>query len=72
MSKPTNVYMHTMDFRPAYFNGEQLVHAYRGMPLDDLLVNSLKEIRQQQKKATEFRRSHGWDADGYGYMLFKV
>ncbi len=54
-------YMHTLNGKPAsFFGGEQICFAGdRGGKIK--LVNSLKQIRKEQKITKKFREKMGWD-----------
>lgn len=63
-------YMHTLDGRPAFFDGEQICFLRRFGKPSMALAKSLKQIRLQQARSNEFRRSLG-DYDEikrYGYV----
>lgn len=54
-------YMHTIDGKPAYFDGRQIVFFMRHTNRKQarLLVGSLREIRQQQAASRRQRRAWG-------------
>ena len=53
-------YMHTLDGRPAAFDGYQVCYAaYYGKP--NKLCESLKQIRQEQKISHKNRKADGLD-----------
>lgn len=61
-------YMHTIDGRPALWNGLQIV-----FPASTSAVyteNSLNEIRRHQQATIRFRRNNDFDCDisRYGYV----
>lgn len=60
-------YMHLIDGEPARFDGEQICYAdKRRFPVK--LVDSLIQIRKEQRKSKAYRKAHGFhDSDGYGY-----
>ena len=67
--------MHTVDRRPAYFDGEQIVFC-EILPhwQDDyqvaLLRESLAEIESDQAKSTRFCRRNNFGLDlSYGYVV---
>ena len=67
-------YMHTIDGKPAYFDGEQLLFCGKGTPLSVLFVDSLKEIRANQQSSEIYRKHvlHDYSGyHGYGYIRFK-
>lgn len=59
-------YMHTLDGRPAQFNGEQLVYRTRSVRL----VPTLAQVREEQAASRDFRTACGCGdrRDGYGYI----
>lgn len=67
-------YMHTISGAPAFFDGEQICFARRGASLQGILVDSLKQIRQEQSASNHFRKvilKAGWEPGVYGYLWFK-
>lgn len=67
-------YMHTVDGRPGYFDGEQIVFANdRGTWRDDynfcVIVASVKQIDEERAKSEAFRLKHKWDVPRYGYVI---
>ena len=70
-----NRYMHLLDGKPAYFDGEQLVYASRFdsyMTAERLFVNDLRTIRRQQQQTMEYRSSLRWEPTGmYDYLRIK-
>lgn len=69
----TTKYMHLIDGKPAYFDGDQLVYAGHGVRLDELLVDSLHEIRQQRGASQRFRyKLKDYDDQGYSYLRVRV
>ena len=56
-------YMHTLNSKPAYFDGTQVVYFTRyGRAIP--LVSSLKEIRKHQVKSFNYRLGKGYDDCG--------
>lgn len=68
-------YMHLLDGRPAYFcpKERQLFFVFNSnnIRLDQLLVGSLKEIREQQRLDEEWVKSTGNKRD-YTYHYLRV
>lgn len=61
-------YMHTIDGKPASFEGDQVCFSHKQIKL----VDSLYLIRKQQKQSTEWRKSQGFsDVGGLGYVTIK-
>ena len=50
-------YMHTVDEKPAFYNGEQLCFAEKRWPV--IPVNSIETIKSQQERSKEWRLSRG-------------
>lgn len=68
-AKVTWYYMHTLDGRPAAFDGRQVHFMANG----DRLVGSLKELREQQKASATYRAAHGYEAlYPYGYRRVRL
>lgn len=64
-------YMHTLDRKPASYDGHQ-VH-FMSMGIRAKLCRSLREIRKQQRASTLWRADQGWtDVGQYGYCLVSV
>ena len=68
-------YMHTLNGRPAYYDGTKIVFAMRGgyVRRGQWLCESLDEIRKQQRQSFRWRRDQGldnrWD---HGYVRMHV
>lgn len=64
-------YMHTIDGKPATFDGWQICYAtYYGKP--NILCESLKQIRAEQKISRRNRLSRGWDDDfAYSHLRYE-
>ncbi len=70
-----NVYMHTINSRPAYFcEEEQIVFAMDGsMKIPESFCSSLKEIRHQQKQTVAWRKHKGFKTHlDYGYLRLRL
>jgi hypothetical protein len=64
-------YMHTIDGKPAYFAGDQIVFApYRGKPAQ--LAPSRDAIKEQQRMTKAFRKKHGFDFNETRFSFIKV
>lgn len=63
-------YMHTIDDRPGFFNGNQICFAIvRGNgKACQRLVATLDQIRAEQKLSVRFRNSFGWEIPRYDYV----
>ena len=72
------MFMHTIDGRPAGFDGEQVVFAthhphWQDRPYPVRLVASLRTIRAQQERSRSYRASAGFfDEWDYGYAYVEV
>lgn len=67
-------YMHTIDGKPAYYDGEQIVYCGNGTPVSVLFADSLTEIRRDQQRSAIYRHLKLKDYSGcfgYGYIRFK-
>jgi hypothetical protein len=49
-------YMHTLDSRPAHYNGEQIVLATRHVRL----IDSLTTVSEQRRASMAFRKERGY------------
>lgn len=69
-----SVYIHTLNGKPAVFDGEQLCYVNKsGGPLDRLLRPSLETIRDEQRASTAYRERHGWPHAGkHDYIRLSV
>lgn len=58
-------YLHTLDGKPAYYNGDQIVYGAQYTPL----VNDLRTIKKQQQFSKEWRIKKGFGKvfPVYGY-----
>lgn len=63
-------YMHTIDGRPATFDGYQICYAtFYGKP--NILADSLAQIRKEQKLTERNRKADGYETIGdYGYLRY--
>jgi hypothetical protein len=64
-------YLHTLDGKPATFDGFQICFASRyGKP--NLMAESLDQIRREQKISIKNRQERGYSDDfKYGYLRYK-
>lgn len=71
--KQKSYYMHTIDGKPATFDGNQICYAtYFGKAND--LCSSLAQIHREQQASIRFRRLHGLDdfpIGRYSHLRFK-
>lgn len=67
------VYMHTLDGTPAFFDGNQICFLPRART-QDVLRDSLDQIRAEQRKTIAWREKHGFWGGGarYGHVMFYV
>lgn len=65
-------WMHTLNGKPAAFDGQQVCYWWRNAPL----AKSLKQIKREQVASTEWRRERGLsDAPGdssYGHIIIRI
>ncbi len=63
------IYMHTLNGRPAYFDGDQIVYGVNEVRCFCL---SLQEIRKQQKQSDAWRKGMGYGPHSpYSYTKFR-
>ncbi len=56
---PKKYYMHTLNERPAEFDGRRIVYmTFYGDP--GVLARDLKQIRREQDLSRKFREARGW------------
>lgn len=68
-----NKYMHLIDSRPAFYDGEQICFANDGTTTSELFVDSLKRIRKEKRMTIDFRTKCGFELiDDYSYLRVKV
>lgn len=70
-------YLHTIDTRPATFDGEQLVFAtehphWQDAPTPAVPVATLAQLAREQEASRRFRAAHRWEAFDYGYAVLDV
>jgi len=72
----TKYYLHTIDGKPAGFDGDQICYAQKGKGWSAPLVKDLKTIRKEQKKTFKFRKKfkEKYDKyqDEYDYVIVEV
>ena len=67
-------FLHTLDGRPAYFDGEQVVFSHQLPHWEDeydatRVVASLEELLDQQAASLRYRSRKGWDVPHMGYVV---
>lgn len=66
-------YMHTINGVPAFFSGEQICYGGNRQEARrfNILTKSLYQIKKEQRKSTQHRRSNGLldDNTNLGYMI---
>ena len=68
----TTVYIHTLDGRPAMFDGYQVCYAAHYGRANDVAL-SLRQIRREQAASTRNRLADGLSDDlEYGYRRYAV
>jgi hypothetical protein len=78
MSETRRLYLHTIDGKPATFDGEQISFVtqhpdWQDRPYPARPVASLRTIKAQQARAREYRRQMGFgELGGYGYVFVEV
>lgn len=73
-NKSNSIYMHTANGCPAMFDGNQIVIVNRyssGITLKSMFRNSLKEIRDEQWKAIDWRKRRGYETDERDYNYIR-
>jgi len=72
----TKYYLHTIEGKPAGFDGDQICYADKGKGWASPLVKDLKTIRKQQKKTFKFRvqfkEKYDKYQDKYDYVIVEV
>jgi len=65
-------YLHTINGRPAYFDGDQICYTtYYGKAAT--LCDSLRQIRKEQKLTQEYRERKGYDLHmDYSYVRVAI
>ena len=58
--RKTKYYMHTLDGKPACYDGDQICFMTHGTPLSRF-PTSLAQVRQEQKSSDEWRQKQGYD-----------
>lgn len=70
------MYMHILNDKPAFFDGEQIVYMSRGRKINKIrIVKDLKTIRRQQRLCEIFRKSIGcydFNTINYSYVIIEV
>jgi hypothetical protein len=75
VKKSESFYLHTVDGRPAYFDGEQVVFAEVHPYWEDsfetcVLRRSVDEIHADQERSARYREKRGFGRLGrYGYVV---
>jgi hypothetical protein len=70
-------YLNTLDGRPAYFDGEQLVFAEQLPHWQDAYdacrcCTSVAQVELIQEATEHYRLRHGWDVLPMGYVVIAV
>ncbi len=69
-----SIYIHILEGRPAFFNGQQLCFVTeggggKGAPV----AYSLRQIRDEHRKSADYRRRKGYDTDlEVGYRRYRI
>jgi len=65
------LYMHTIDGRPAYFNGVQIIPAFNECRR---LETSVRAIRRNEERSIKYREEYKpwFDPKHYGYVRVRV
>lgn len=61
-------YLHTWNGLPAYFDGEQILPAFKSSKRPQPLVESLAQLRREQQLAMQYRASRDWPALKLDYV----
>ncbi len=69
-----NKYMHLCCLQPGYFDGDQICLGFRNIKMSELLVNSLQQIRREQRATKKYREFMGFEVapTDYSYILIKM
>ncbi len=72
MSKP--YYMHTIDGKPAYYSGHDIVFLFQGSQSHRVakLATSLDQIKAEQKFSQAWRNLRGYKKEGFSLGWVKV
>ena len=69
--RPPARYIHTINGRPARYDGDQICYALVTIPINT--CESLKQIRREEKATVQWRASKGFDNTAqYGHMRVLV
>lgn len=75
MSDRKRYYIHTLNGRPAFFDGEQICYASKYQREGNVASTSLKQIRREQIKSSKWRYEmfgeNGMKHE-YGYVRFTL
>ncbi len=74
MSKGNNYYLHTLDDKPAYFDGRQICFCFQGGDhrSRQRLVRDLKQIRKEQEASRRWRDEMGYENSVWRYGYVRV
>lgn len=75
MSDRKNYYIHTLNGRPAFFDGEQICYACKYQRAGNVACTSLAQIRREQRSSAKWRSENfgeEWRAIEYGYVRFTL
>lgn len=67
--KQRTFWMHTVDGKPAAYDGQQICYWWRRAPL----ARSLQQIRRERQACIEWRALHGFSVgSGYGHITVRL
>lgn len=67
-------YVHTINGHLAGYNGQQICYANkpRKNGWHVKVMNTLKQIKEEQKKSNDYRKRRGFNKTNYGYQIIEV
>lgn len=65
-------YMHLLDNQPAFFDGDQICYAKQGISDKRLFVDSLDQIRREQRATIDYRAANSFGHEGFTYCYLRV
>lgn len=69
-------FMHSIEGKPAYFNGYQIVYAPRGdrkgRPVPIKLADSREQIKREQDASNWYRNAEKMSLSDYGYFCVET
>lgn len=70
-TKMKKAFIHTIDGLPAqYYDGEQICYGMRRCGVKT--VDTLAQIKKEQRASIKFRKKQGWEEDGFDYDYMRI